>query len=331
MRRILQLTVACLAVGVVTGCSDTKAVTDVPFSASGGVRFINAVNDTAGSNGLDFGFVDLVENNRQYAIPFRNNISTSGGVPASTSIEYKNALAGARKFKIFLDDTLTTVASIALKDSTLTVEDQHNYTMLLWGRAQTGATPAMALKVIDETKDGCADPATAVAFRVINSTNVALDVRAYLNTQVDTKVGSAATTTTNTFTVPATPTFANVPSQGISGCVNFPVTAYPTVVVTGNTTVTTTQTIKYNVRAAGGATNYVATDASALIGIPNGVTANGCFVGTDCDQTPGSTTAGAAITGIIFPASVAGTKAVQFGTPAMSFMWDRRPPRKAGT
>lgn len=331
MRRIIQLSVATLAVSVVTGCSDRKEVTDIGYFPTGGVRFINAVNDTGGKNGMDFRFVDIVENNAHYAIPFRNSISTSGGIPASTQIEYKATQAGNRNFTIFLDDPTPAIASTVMKDSTLTVEDQHNYTMLLMGRAQAGASPAMSLKVIDETKDGCADPGSAVAFRVINTTDVALDVRAYLNTAVTTKVGSAAATTVNTFTIPATATFANVAPQSVSQCVTLPVTNYPTTVVTGNTTVTTTETIKYNVRLAGTATNYIGTDGSALIGVPNGVTAAGCFVGIDCDQTPGTTTAGAALTGVIFPASIAGTKAAQFSTPAITFMWDRRPPRNPGT
>jgi hypothetical protein len=331
MRRIIQLSVATLAVSVVTGCSDRKEVTDIGYFPVGGVRFINAVNDTGGTNGVDFRFLDIVENNAHYAIKFRNNIVTSGGIPASTQIEYKATGAGDRHFTIFLDDPTPAVASTVLKDSTFKVEDQHNYTLLLSGRAQAGNTPAMALKVIDETTDGCADPGTQIALRFINATGSALDVRAYLNTQVVTKVGSAAATTTNTFTIPATPTFANVPPQGVSQCVNMPVTAYPTTVVTGNTTVTTTQTIKYNVKLAGTATNYVSTDGSALIGVPNGVTAAGCFVGVDCDQTPGTTTAGASLTGVVFPASIAGTTAAQFSSPAITFMWDRRPPRNAGT
>lgn len=354
MRRIFQLSVASLAVSVVAGCSDRKEVTETGYFPSGGVRFINAVNDTAGSGGVDFRFVDIVENNAHYNIQFRNIVSTSGTVAASTQIQYKNTRAGARHFNIFLDDTLPSVASTVLQDGNLTVEDQHNYTMLLWGRARAGQTPAMALKVIDETTEGCADPGTAIGLRVINASPSALDIRAYHNIQKDTvdvmrvkRTGKSDTTITRTatgniFTMPATPTWANVAGMSVSTCVTMPVTDYPFVVVTQGPivfndsstvttrTVTTTPTYKYNVRLAGGA-NYVANDASALIGIPNGITANGCFVGTDCDQTPGSTTAGAVMTGIVFPPSIAGTKAAQFTSPAVSFMWDRRPPRNPGT
>lgn len=142
MRRIIQLSVACLAASVVSACSSRDAVTETGVEASGGVRFINAVPDTAGANGIDFRFVDLVENNAQYNIAFRNNIVTSGGIPASTQIEYKNTLAGDRHFRIFLDDTLTAVASqrvgcaaaatTCIGDSTMKVENGHRYTAILW-------------------------------------------------------------------------------------------------------------------------------------------------------------------------------------------------------
>ena len=93
---------------------------------------------------------------------------------------------------------------------------------------------------------------------------------------------------------------------------------------------------KYNVQPSGGGTALFS-DATALIGIPNGTPAaqaNGCNVGLDCDATPGSTVAGTALTAVVFPRSVAGSKAPQtaaFQVPAITFMWDKRPPRNPGT
>ena len=66
------------------------------------------------------------------------------------------------------------------------------------------------------------------------------------------------------------------------------------------------------------------------IGNPNGTQVGGCTVGLDCEGAPGTTVAGSAITAIIFPPSVAGTKAPQggaFTSPLLSFTWDRRPAR----
>jgi hypothetical protein len=307
MRRIIQLSVACLAAGAVSACSGRDAVTETGVSPTGGVRFINAVPDTAGSAGLDFRFVDIVENNAHYAIPFRNNIVTSGGVPASTQIQFKATAAGAaRHFRIFLDDSLTSVAQLrvgcsatattCVGDSTMAVENGHRYTALLWGNARGGATP-MKLTIIDEA---CAPTdTTQIGLRIINATtNTTVDVRQY--------TGS---------TVPATATWAGIAPMTISSCVYVP----------------TSTGIKFNVRTSGSATNYVTADGTALIGVPNGTQANGCLVGTDCDATPGTTAAGSVITAVIFGPSVAGSKAAQFSSPAMTFMWDRRPNRNGGT
>ena len=76
---------------------------------------------------------------------------------------------------------------------------------------------------------------------------------------------------------------------------------------------------KYNVQPAGGGTPLFA-DALALIGVPGTI---------DIEALPGTTVAGSAVTLIVFPRSVAGSKTPQtsaFQVPAASFMWDRRPP-----
>ena len=61
MRRILQLSTLCLAAGVVSACKPEEVVT-TPKQPTAGVRFINAVPDTGATFGLDFRFVDVVEN-----------------------------------------------------------------------------------------------------------------------------------------------------------------------------------------------------------------------------------------------------------------------------
>src|SRR5581483_6419542 len=115
MRRILQLSAFALVAGVVSACkpSEVESVAKTPTS---GVRFINAVPDTGGAGGLDFRFVDIVENSAAFKITFRNNPQSSGGVTASSAIQYKAAQAGSRHFRIFLDDTIQTIASTVLKD-----------------------------------------------------------------------------------------------------------------------------------------------------------------------------------------------------------------------
>ncbi len=287
MRRIIQLSVACLAAGVVSACTTPDQVIQTKPIPTAGVRFINAVPDTAGAFGLDFRFVDLTESDAQFRIAFRDNPAVSGGVTASTQIEYKDAQAGLRHFRVFLSDSLQAIASTVLVDSTLNLEAGKNYTVIMWGGARTGSVPLMRLSVIEES---VADPGAQVALRVINTTGAAIDVSEYPSTG----------------TAPVTPTWAAVPALTASSYVVAPPGQF-----------------KYNVQPAGGGAPLFA-DALALIGVPPTV---------DIEALPGTTVAGSAVTLIVFPRSVAASRAPQtaaFLVPAGSFMWDRRPPRPAG-
>ena len=282
MRRISQLTAICLGAAAVYACSPDRVI---PTEAipTGGVRFINALPDSAGAGGLDFRFVDIVESNAHFKIPFRNNPVASGGVTASTLIEYKNTQAGSRHYRVFLNDTTAAGASTVLFDGNIQVDAGKNYTVLVWGFARTGQTPAAKLTIIDEST--ITDPGTAVALRVINATNAAIDVRHYL-------AGGTA---------PAAATWGNVAALTASSFVTVPVGTY-----------------MYNVRAAGGATALF-TDMQALVGAAKTV---------DIGALPGTSVGGSAVTLLVFPRSVAGSKAPQaaaFQVTAGSFMWDRRP------
>src|SRR5688572_20692222 len=196
MRRVLQLTMLCALAGVASACSPDKVISTENIPTAG-VRFINAVPDTGAAFGLDFRFVDLPESNSHFRVTFRNTPTTSAGVTGSTQIQYKNARAGSRHFRIFLDDTIQTIAATVLKDSTMNIEAGKNYTVLLWGRARSTGADRMRLTVIDES---VADPGANVALRVINTTGAPVDVRQYLATA----------------TVPATPTWANLAAYSVS-------------------------------------------------------------------------------------------------------------------
>jgi hypothetical protein len=206
MRRIFRLSLLWLSAGAVQACAPEQIVeTSSPPTA--GVRFINAVPDT---NQLDFRFVDIVENSAHFRIAFRNNPVTTGtgaaAVTASTQIQYKPARAGERQYRIFLNDTLQSVASIVVMQGTLNLEAGKNYTVLLWGSARAGT---MRLTVIDETVP---DPGAQVALRVINATENAIDVRQY-------RQGDAP---------PATPTWANVGPLSVSSYVTTAPDTIPT-------------------------------------------------------------------------------------------------------
>jgi hypothetical protein len=292
MRRIFQLSALCLVIGVASSCQPDR-VTNTQAAPVAGVRFINAVPDTGASFGLDFRFIDIVENSDAYRITFRNTPSASGAVVAGAQIQFKPAKVGSRHFRIFLDDTLQSIATTVLKDSTVNLEDGHNYTFLLWGNARSTGADKMRLTVIDET---VADPGQQIALRVINTGGSAVDVRQYPTTG----------------TVPATADWPNVAA--------YTITSYKLV---------SPAPIKFNVQPAGGGTALFS-DVQAIVGETIGTTTGattggGCTVGVDCTVIPGSTVPGSAVTVIVFPRSVAGSKASNFTTPGAVTMWDRRP------
>lgn len=135
--------------------------------------------------------------------------------------------------------------------------------------------------------ESVADPGASVALRVINATGAAIDASHYAQDDA----------------VPGTPVWTNIGPYSISTYATAP---------PGRK--------RFNVTAAGGGAALF-TDALALIGTPATV---------DIEAIPGTTVAGSAVTAIVFPPSVAGSKAPQsaaFANPAISFMWDRRPPR----
>jgi hypothetical protein len=333
MRRILTFSVLFIAAGVVTACRPDEIITTENIPTAG-VRFIHAVPDidstmtsplqpSAAINGrLDFRFVDLPENNVQWEIEFRNtprlSVAGANGIPGATFVSYFGARAGGgscasstscqRQFKIFLNGTTAAVASTVVKDTTVTLEAGKNYTALLWGYANPGGTgrPANAATLPLELRfieEAVADPGANVAIRVINASNVTIDARYYPS------AGAA----------PGTDIMLNMAPRAISGYVTPAPGLY-----------------RLNVDLAGTATNVFANniDRIALDGTAAITVAPGPI-----DAIPGTNVAGSAVTAIIFPASVAGTRVPQgagsatippWNDEAIVFVWDRRPPRPAG-
>jgi len=294
MRRI-TLSALCLAASATMSACSPEEVINTPSTPTAGVRFINALPDSAGAFGLDFRFVDLVENSTQFRQSFRNTPVTTAGVIASTGIQYKAAQAGSRRFVIFLDDTIQAIASTKLKDSTFNFEAGKNYSVIVWGPARGGQ---MRVRILDETI--AEPPAGKVALRVINTSDTPYDVRAYLTSG----------------TLPAAPTWPNVAPYSAS-------TFF----------VADTGSITYNVQPVGGGTPVFA-NLVALLGAPATSTA-GCPLPPlvckyDIEPLPGTRVAGSGVSLIIWPRSTAGTRTPQtapFNVPAGTFVWDKRPPR----
>lgn len=291
MRRFHKLSMLCMAASA-AACSMPDVVIPTEALPYAGVRFINAVPDSAGAFGMDFRFVDIAESNAHYRIGFRN-LPTSQGV--SSQIEYKGAREGNRHFRIFLDDTIPSIASTVVQDGNITLVKGHNYTAMMWGYGRSTGADKMQFSFWEED---VAEPAAGkVKLRVINATNAAIDVRAYKGTSAATQTGA--------------PTWAAVPAYTASSYVEVDTTAY-----------------MYNVRAAGGATNLFS-DVRAILGAPPSCSGVTCTTGqkADIDAAPGTRVSGSAVTGIVFPASTPGSRAAQFSSPGITYMWDRRPPR----
>jgi hypothetical protein len=299
MRRLVTLSLLGLAAGL-GACSTPDLVHPVDDPQFAGVRFINAVPDSAGAFGIDFRFVDLLESNAQYRVTFRNTPGTfrqATGQPTtnvSTAIQYKGARQGSRHFRVFLDDTLQSAAETILADQTVDLVTQHNYTAMLWGNGRSTGANAMKLDFWEESEPAPADG--KVKLRVINATGTAIDGWAF-------KTGT---------TKSVAATWAAVA----------PYTASTYVEVDSGT-------YDYEIHNAGVGTTLF-TNVTSLYGqTPNCDNQSACQTAQqpDIEAAPGTRVSGSAVSGIVFPPSVAGSKAAQFGSAGIAYVWDRRPPR----
>jgi hypothetical protein len=294
MRRFLKLSIVCIAAGVVGACSPDTVV-ETQAIPTAGIRFINAVPDTGA---MDFRFVDIVENSAHWGIGYRNNPATVAGETVSLLVQFKNARAGQRQFRIFMNGISPAVASTIVKDTTVTLVEGRNYTVLMLGYAnpsgpnRPAGAPPMEMRVIDET---VTVPAGQVALRVINASTSTVDV-------FHRPASSAP---------PGTPIATGLGPMSISGYVN----AAP-------------GQIRYLVQGAGDPSVAWA-DQLALMGSGPQVGGSPCDPATqtcDLEGTPGTTQAGSAVTAIIFPLSVTGTAA-----PALPITTGATPQRATAT
>lgn len=302
MRRILKFSAICLAAGALSACDKPALTIPTENIPTAGVRFINAVPDSSGVFGLDFRFVDIVESNAQFRIPFRNGATLTGGVTSLANVQFKGArVTGTpRKYAIFMDDTLQSRASVALATGNLTIEKDHNYTVILWGAGRGTGADAMKVTVIDETAELAKAPingdpgAAKVALRVINATNAAISASYYPCT---------GTTAACTGTVPATAQFPSVAA--------FTASAFALV---------DTAFYKFNVTGAG-IYGTPFTDIVALAGTP-ALCSNLVCVGTqkpDQEAFPGTKQGGSSVTLVVFPGSTPTTTAAPVFASASVF------------
>ena len=354
MRRLFHLSVLFLAVGLASACSNPDQIVLTENIPTAGVRFINAVPDT---NDMDFRFVDVVENSSHYKIRFRGLPATTAGVTGSAQIQYKNTRAGSRHFRIFLNGSTAAFASTVLIDTTVTLEAGKVYTAIMQGAARAGA---MKLTMYEEV---IADPAASVALRVINTTPNPIDVRSYPTSgtapvaptwasilansrssfvtaapsQIKynvTAAGSATALFSDALALIGAPASSSAGTstldiEGLPGttqagsavtAIVFPpsVTAFTGPAGAGTVTI-----------SAGGAATF-STSQAGKIGDGLQIAVGGvAYTISSFDGTTSATLSGAPNQGPV--GFTIGSYAAQFTATGISFMWDRRPPRPAGT
>ena len=298
MRHILPISMLCLTAGVVTACNPDQVITteDIPTA---GIRFVNAVPDTGA---MDFRPVDIVENSQFYNVAFKS----------TTLLYYKNARAGSRHFKVFRTPTASDPAALQLATAQIVIADLPDeqleagkrYTYILWGFSRTGFTPAIHITRIT---DDPADPGAQVALRVINTC-----LPGFCGAAADGNLDVRAFTTAQGIGTPGA-LWTSVASLTVSTYQNVPIT--PTVTPAAADTIT----YRFDFRPAGGLTT-----GAALV---TGAAPIGALETIDIQALPGTKVAGSAVSAIIFPRAVPSSQGGSATTPAVIFVWDRRPPR----
>lgn len=282
------------ALAAISACSsDNTSPNIVTPGPAGLVRFINAVPDTGA---LDFRFTDVVEGvpNVEFV-----NLAFRGG----TDRGYQRVSAGSHHVRVFMSGSNLNAAGLAndpaivstvMGDTTFTFVDGVHYTFLF-----NGASRSKSQKFTIFT-DAFTAPTTSgqFALRAMNGTTTAADF--YVAS------GTAAATT-----ITGTKTFANVAPLSASGWTGFAVASS-----SGNYTITAAD--------AGGSTVLASTvcpAGSAAVAEVSGV--SGAL-----QATAGCRITNSIMTAILFPASVAGSKAPStsaFTAPAIAVLIDKQP------
>lgn len=286
MRRFIKLALTCLAAGAVGAC-EVDTVIETEAIPTAGVRFINAVPDMGA---MDFRFVDMVENTSHWNVAYRNNPATTALETNSLQVQFKNARAGSRTYKIFRTSIDPAIASqeVIPGPQTIDLTAGAKYTILLWGYATPGGAgrpagaPAMSIRVIPED---VTVPAGQVALRVINASVDAI--------------------TASFFTNPAAPNGGSTVGAAPAGTVIQANLAGMTVGTYANTT---PGTLRFKLEPPGGPAGQLWANQIAMIGAGPTISGAACNPATqqcDIEGSPGTTQAGSAITAIVFPGAIA--------------------------
>lgn len=296
-----------IAVGLtglaIAGCSSdpvSKVVTPDPSAA---IRFVNAIPDTVG---MDYRIVD-----------YPSNASEPNLLYGTSSGNWRIVPAGSHQIKTFFSCPTTLTGSVGnpcqvpsvvqtvIDEATFPLEAGKKYTILHYGFAKAGATPAKKMVLIEDNPPTV--PAGQIAIRVINAAPALGAINVY-----------SAAAAAASGAVSGTPAFTNVAVGTASAWVNFPVA---------------TGTNSYRVTA----TSTSATTPLVDFLSPVGVAAVAATATTGAlDAVPGARIAQSAYTVVIFGPRVAYTLSSAIGggpvagsaTGSAAALLDTWPPRQ---
>lgn len=255
------------AVLVAAACSEDAVSKVVSPESSAAIRWVNAIPDTVG---MDYRIVD-----------YPSNASEPGLVYGASSGNWRIVPAGSHHIKAFFacPSSLSacnkvSIVSTVIDEATFNLEANKKYTILHYGFAKAGSTPAKKLVLIEDVVPTV--PAGQVAIRVINAAPALGSVSVY--SALAAATGGAVT---------GTAAYASVAPGTASAWVNFPVA---------------TGTNSYRVTATAPGSTAPLVDFLA----PAGVAAAPATVTTGAlDAVPGARIAGSAFTVVIFGPRVA--------------------------
>jgi hypothetical protein len=285
MTRLQFSTIGALAL-VASACTKEQSFVE-PLPPLASVHWVNAVPDTGQQ---DMRIVDIVTNAGLFDADFRGS-----------NMFYQPIEAGSRTLRVFMSSaTNQTIASTVLTETTLTLTEGTQYTVVHGGFAR-GTAPAKSVIVI---QDNPPTPAAGqIAVRVINAGAGmgGLDVwfvRHPVNTATADSLPDARTAANVTFGTASTYTAIGRDSVAADSI---------RVIVTATGTKTPILFTGLNgIKAPAGVAGDIVTNPIA-----------------------GSRIAGSVFTAVVVPPTVAGSQAAVFAAPGALYLVDRRPPNTA--
>lgn len=285
-----RIGVACAVSVALMACRETEQGVLQPIPPLAGLRYVNLVNDTSG---VDFRIINFIGDAPSAGLA----LFRTGGAPYGVSTNFLPPhfpVESGRDvhIRVFMNDTLQALASQVVFDTTCTFREGKNYTFFLYGSARGAA--AHALVTLDSAP---AITGTNFAVRTINLASTLAPTIA-TGTTVDVDVVTQATASPLT----GTAQFANVAYKGVTNYATVAVSATLKAVVSAPTTRTFT---------------------TFTANLPAGV------VGTaTLNPVAGSNVPGSAMSIIVVPPSVTGSRAPQttaFLAPTVLFLFDVKP------